>query len=64
MVEEGDTSSVCELFRESVGRAEVCEFEGEGDREERRGAARVAVLSDGAEGDVRPRRICLLGAVS
>jgi hypothetical protein len=64
MAAEGDTSSVCELLRERVGRAEACEFEGEGDREERWGAARPVVVSDGAEGDVRPRRICLLGAVS
>lgn len=54
---EGRTSSVRELFRESVRGAEVCVLEGEGDREERRGAARVMVCKEGADGDVKPLRI-------
>ena|SRR5690242_15442577 len=54
---EGRTSRVRELFRDSVCAADVCVLEGEGDREERRGAARLMVCSEGAEGEVKPLRI-------
>jgi hypothetical protein len=54
---EGNTSSVRELFRESVRGAEVCVLEGDGDRDERRGAARLMVCNEGADGDVNPRLI-------
>lgn len=55
---EGRTSSVRELFRERVrGAAAVCALEGDGERDERRGAARPTVCSDGADGEVKPLRI-------
>lgn len=51
---EGKTSNVLELFLESVRGAEVCALEGDGDRDERRGAARFMVCNDGADGDTNP----------
>jgi hypothetical protein len=63
---EGNTSKFRELLRESVRGAEgsFCVFEGDGDREDRFGADRLMLVSDGAEGDVKPLLSCLPGAAS
>jgi hypothetical protein len=63
---EGSTSMFRELFRDNV-RGTVGDFavlEGEGDRDERFGAARPKVVSEGADGDVKPLLNCLPGAAS
>jgi hypothetical protein len=66
IADDGDTSRVRdELFRERVRGAEVydCDFAGEGVRDRRVGAARVA--REGAEGDEKPRLLlCFPGACS
>jgi hypothetical protein len=64
---EGSTSRVFrELFRESVRGAEanLCGFEGDGDRDVRLGAERLMLVSDGADGDEKPLLSCLPGAAS
>jgi hypothetical protein len=63
---EGSPSMVRELWRERVRSAEgtSCPFEGDGERELRLGAARLTVVSDGADGDVKPLRDCFPGAAS
>ena len=63
---EGKTSMFRELFRDNVRGADgnLCEFEGEGEREERFGADRPMLLRVGADGDVKPLLICLPGAAS
>jgi hypothetical protein len=63
----GDGNSIFrELFRESVRgpEADLCVLDGEGDREEREGAARLKLLSDGTDGDVKPLLACFPGAES
>lgn len=64
MLGEGETSRLRELLRERVRDDEegiLGGFDGEGDRERRPGAARLAMLvmlaSEGAEGEVNPRLI-------
>jgi hypothetical protein len=63
---EGKTSIFRELFRDSVRDCEgkFCVFDGEGDRDERFGAARLMLVSVGAEGDMKPLLICFPGAAS
>jgi hypothetical protein len=55
-----------ELLRDSVCDADgaVCIFDGDGEREDRFGAERLMLVSVGAEGDVKPLRICFPGAAS
>jgi hypothetical protein len=62
--EEGETSRFRELFRERLRGADVKlgGFAGEGERERRAGAVRLA--RDGADGDVKPRLSCFPGACS
>ena len=62
----GETSSLRELERESERAAEenACDFEGEGEREDRVGAAGDKLASEGAEGEVNPRLTDLPGALS
>jgi hypothetical protein len=61
---EGKTS-FRELFRDSVrGTAGDFADDGEGERDERFGAARLRVVRVGADGDVKPRLNCLPGALS
>jgi hypothetical protein len=63
---EGKALRFRELFRDSVRGPEgkVSVLEGEGEREERLGAARLRLVSEGADGDVKPLRIFLPGAMS
>jgi hypothetical protein len=63
---DGNASMFRELFRESVRCPGIglCVCDGDGDREERWGAARLRLLSDGTEGDVKPLLACVPGAES
>lgn len=63
---EGNMSMLRELRRERVRGAEEaeCALDGEGEREERLGAARLMLARDGAEGDVKPLRDSFPGAES
>ncbi len=63
---DGRTSRVLELVRDSErGEDEYrCGLEGDCDRGERVGADKVVLLSEGVEGDEKPRLICLPGAES
>jgi hypothetical protein len=63
---DGNASIFRELFRESVRcpEADLCVCAGDGDREERWGAARLRLLSDGTDGDVKPLLACFPGADS
>lgn len=63
---EGKTSMFRELLRDNVLGADgyFCVPEGEGERDERFGAARPMLLSVGADGDVKPLLTCLPGAAS
>lgn len=63
---DGETSRFLELRRDSVRGEEgnFCVFEGDWDRDERVGAERLMLVSEGAEGEVKPLRSCLPGAAS
>jgi hypothetical protein len=63
---DGMTSIFRELFRDNVRDAmgDLAALEGEGERDERFGAARPRVVRVGADGDVKPLRNCLPGAAS
>lgn len=63
----GDGKSIfLELLRDNVRGADgaVWVFEGDGEREDLFGAERLMLESVGAEGDVKPLRICFPGAAS
>lgn len=59
-------TSFRELLRDNVRgpEADLCVFEGDGEREERWGAARLRLESEGTEGEVKPLLACLPGAES
>tara|TARA_R110002003_G_scaffold97_37_gene8051 strand:+ start:138 stop:482 length:345 start_codon:yes stop_codon:yes gene_type:complete len=63
---EGSTSMLRELLRERVRGDEgnLCVFEGDGDREDLLGAARLMLVRDGADGDVKPLLSGFPGAAS
>jgi hypothetical protein len=63
---EGKLSRFRELLRESVRGAEgkPLVLEGDGERDERLGAARPRLVRDGADGEVKPLLSCFPGAVS
>lgn len=62
---DGRTSIFRELFLDSVRVADcTCVLEGEGERDERWGAARPVLVSDGADGEEKPLLSCFPGAAS